>query len=362
MVAELRDICATFSDDDFDVTVFHPFFVFIDQYLAILPQTAQCVLGTALVMVLIALLFIPSIVCSLWVSLSIVSIEFGVIGFMSHWGVNLDGVSLINLIMCIGFSVDFSAHISYHYMTERNKSPDERIRGSLYALGIPILQGAGSTILGVVGLAFAPSYLFVTFFKMIFLVIVLGALHGLVLLPVLLSLLGPGSCESVFGSKKRDKFPTTTNSLNSSGLSTPTTISCHRAHPSSCYTVNLGFVPDYNSSPMSSSVASSSTNPCQNPRHQRQRQHHRHHQRHNSTALDSVQLQKLDYLSSLPNGYMQPYGSQNRRRLETEDRFWSPLVENGQNERQRKDVNEGDAKARYVIYKREFSARLKNGN
>ena len=64
----------------------------------------------------------------------------------------------------------------------------------LYALGLPIAEGALSTILGVFGLAFAPSYIFITFFKMIFLVIALGALHGVVLLPVLLSLFGPGSC------------------------------------------------------------------------------------------------------------------------------------------------------------------------
>lgn len=64
----------------------------------------------------------------------------------------------------------------------------------MYALGLPILQGAISTILGVIGLALAPSYIFLTFFKMVFLVIVLGALHGLVLLPVLLSFLGPGAC------------------------------------------------------------------------------------------------------------------------------------------------------------------------
>ena len=62
----------------------------------------------------------------------------------------------------------------------------------MYALGLPILQGAISTILGVIGLALAPSYIFLTFFKMVLLVIVLGALHGLILLPVLLSFLGPG--------------------------------------------------------------------------------------------------------------------------------------------------------------------------
>jgi len=131
--------------------------------------------------------------------------------------------------------VDFSAHICYHYITEDEKCPNDRIRGSLYALGVPILQGAGSTITGVLGLAFAPSYLFVTFFKMIFLVIVLGALHGLVLLPVLLSLFGASDCGSSH-SKSSSK------STRSSGISTPTTISCGNMNQSPCYTVNLGFV------------------------------------------------------------------------------------------------------------------------
>ena len=63
----------------------------------------------------------------------------------------------------------------------------------MFALGLPISQGALSTILGVLGLYLSPSYIFVTFFKMVFLVIVLGALHGLFLLPVLLSLFGPSS-------------------------------------------------------------------------------------------------------------------------------------------------------------------------
>ena len=33
-----------------------------------------------------------------------------------------------------------------------------------------------------------------TFFKMVSLVVVLGAVHGIVLLPVLLSIMGPGAC------------------------------------------------------------------------------------------------------------------------------------------------------------------------
>ena len=70
----------------------------------------------------------------------------------------------------------------------------ERVNDSMYALGMPISQGAITTILGVIGLGLAPSYIFITFFKMVLLVIVLGALHGLILLPVLLSFLGPETC------------------------------------------------------------------------------------------------------------------------------------------------------------------------
>lgn len=109
----------------------------------------------------VSLVFIPNLLCSLWVAFSIVSIEVGVVGFMSLWGVNLDAISMINLIMCIGFSVDFSAHISYvrfnlitirlpfidyfsklkAYMSSKATTPAERVKACLYSLGLPILQG-----------------------------------------------------------------------------------------------------------------------------------------------------------------------------------------------------------------------------
>ena len=53
-------------------------------------------------MMVVSLIFIPNPVCSLWVAFSIISIEVGVLGFMTFWGINLDSISMINLIMCIG--------------------------------------------------------------------------------------------------------------------------------------------------------------------------------------------------------------------------------------------------------------------
>lgn len=169
------------------------------QFLLVLPTTLQCVTVAALVMMVVSVIFIPNPICSLWVAFSIISIELGVVGFMTLWDICLDSVSMVNLIFCIGFSVDFSAHISYHFMSRKDMSMEERVRDSMFALGLPITQGAVSTIIGVIGLVIAPSYIFITFFKMVFLVITLGAIHGLFLLPVLLSLFGTGSCKGAKG-------------------------------------------------------------------------------------------------------------------------------------------------------------------
>ena len=159
-----------------------------------LPTTIQCVAVAAIVMMFVSIIFIPHPLCAFYVAFSIISIELGVVGYMTLWDVSLDSISMINLIMCIGFSVDFSAHISYHFMSRHaDMTTSERVSDSLFALGLPITQGAVSTVIGVLGLILAPSYIFITFFKMVFLVILLGALHGIFVLPVLLSICGPGS-------------------------------------------------------------------------------------------------------------------------------------------------------------------------
>lgn len=191
MVKDLRQLV---KSAPINASVFHPYFVFFDQFELVRPTSVQSMVIGAIIMMLISFIFIPNILCSLWVAFSIVSIELGVAGYMALWDVNLDSISMINLIMCIGFSVDFTAHICYTYMSSKARRPDDRVREALYSLGMPIFQGSVSTILGCIALLLAQSYIFLVFFKMIFLVIIFGALHGLFLLPVLLSLFGPGSC------------------------------------------------------------------------------------------------------------------------------------------------------------------------
>ncbi|XP_015464268.3 patched domain-containing protein 3 [Astyanax mexicanus] len=169
------------------LVVYHPAFIYYDQYTVIASNTIQTVSVATVVMLAISLILIPNPVCALWVAFAIVSVIVGVAGFMALLGINLDSISMINLVISIGFSVDFSAHISYTFVSSTKASVDEKVVDALSHLGYPILQGALSTILGVVVLSVSVSYIFRTFFTIMFLVISFGLLHGIAFIPVFLS-------------------------------------------------------------------------------------------------------------------------------------------------------------------------------
>lgn len=100
---------------DLSTGVYADFFQFAEQYNAVLPGTLSsiAIAGAAVVVVSLALIPVPT--ASLWVSFSIVSINVGILGFMTFWSVRLDFISMVTIVMSIGFCVDFAAHLAYNF-------------------------------------------------------------------------------------------------------------------------------------------------------------------------------------------------------------------------------------------------------
>jgi multidrug efflux pump subunit AcrB len=99
---------------------------------------------------------------------------------------------MIELIMSIGFCIDFSAHIVHSFIANSGRgSRNKRALKAILHVGMPILNSAVSTVIGVMLLAFCKSYIFITFCKSMLIIMTLGVLNSLLFLPVLLSLVGP---------------------------------------------------------------------------------------------------------------------------------------------------------------------------
>ncbi|CAG0920761.1 unnamed protein product [Notodromas monacha] len=192
----LREIAKKYPQ--FHIVSYHPQYVFAENFVLVRGTTLQTVTLAAVLMLVVALIMIPAPMCAIWVGFSIISIEVGILGYMTFWEVSLDTISMICLIMCIGFSVDFSAHISYSFMSSDGATAEQKIADALEKVGLPIVQGSVSSIFGVIVLGFIPAYIYRTFFKTVFMVMLFGALHGLLLLPVLLTIFG-----NLFESNKR---------------------------------------------------------------------------------------------------------------------------------------------------------------
>nr|XP_012644234.1 patched domain-containing protein 3 isoform X1 [Microcebus murinus] len=185
MLIQLRSIA---EKCEIPLLVFNQAFIYFDQFAAILENTVRNVMVASAAMFIVSLLLIPHPMCSLWVTFAIASVIVGVTGFMAFWNVNLDSISMINLVICIGFSFDFSAHISYAFVSSSHPSVNEKSIQALHELGYPVLQSAVSTIIGVSVLSTAEAYVFRIFFKIMFLVMLFGAAHGLIFIPVFLTL------------------------------------------------------------------------------------------------------------------------------------------------------------------------------
>ena len=165
-------------------------FLNVEQYKSIDKEAIRNVSLTLLVcFIVIALLIVDPLTVSC-VFINLLLIVVNILGYMQAWGLNIDSVTVIMLVIALGLAVDYSAHIGRNFL-EKHGLPNDRMRLTLRDMGVAVFHGAMSTMVAVLVLGSSDSYVFTTFFKQLFLCISLGLAHGLILLPVCLSLCNP---------------------------------------------------------------------------------------------------------------------------------------------------------------------------
>ena len=114
---------------------------------------------------------------------------------------SLNSILLIHIVVSVGISVDYSTHIAYAYLVEFPEVKDNcetaseirlwKAKMALRKMGSSVFHGGLSTFLAICVLAPVKNYIFLTFFRLWFGIIIFGLANGFILLPVLLSFCGP---------------------------------------------------------------------------------------------------------------------------------------------------------------------------
>lgn len=188
------------TEMEIEVFPYSVFYAFFAQYATIIKDTLKLVALALLSTFLISFVLLGSFKTASIVMVCVTSLIVNMGGAMYLLNINLNALSLVNLVICVGLGVEFCIHIarSFTYVPRlrvigiRGYTKLDRAYNALAGTGGTVFGGVAVTkLLGVCVLVFAQSQIFrVYYFKMWLALVVLATVHSLALLPVLLSVAG----------------------------------------------------------------------------------------------------------------------------------------------------------------------------
>jgi len=113
---------------------------------------------------LMSVLFMPHWSGILFVAPMVMILYVDLMGFIQFFGIDVNGVTYVSLLVAIGLLVDYVMHVVLRfYETPKTSSRDAKVRDVLRTMGASVMLGGVSTFLGVVPLMFSASDIIFTF-------------------------------------------------------------------------------------------------------------------------------------------------------------------------------------------------------
>eukprot|EP00040_Diaphanoeca_grandis_P015472 m.78993 g.78993 ORF g.78993 m.78993 type:complete len:911 (-) comp25169_c0_seq1:353-3085(-) len=172
---------------------FSPYYIFFeglnDVQRVILTNVALAIAAVFVV----SIIMLGNLTGAVLVLLMLLCIDAEVMGLLYLWGGYLNYVTGINLVLAVGLSVDSCVHICHAFLSA-DGTGDERAAQALKILGRSVLNGLiSTTVIMIPFYVAAKSYVFEAFYQCITGIMLFSAINGLIVLPVLLSLIKPMS-------------------------------------------------------------------------------------------------------------------------------------------------------------------------
>lgn len=176
-------------------------FLDFEQWFTFASETGLTLSLSVVAVLFIVLTITADIVVTLLVAFCVGMVDLFLIGVIHFWGLTLNPLVTLNIVVAVGISVDYSAHISYAYLIQPVPETSEydtpakvrlhKTKMALQTMGSSVFHGGFSTFIAILVLSGGNTYVFKVFYRLWFGIILFGMANGFILLTTMLSLVGP---------------------------------------------------------------------------------------------------------------------------------------------------------------------------
>ncbi|CAH1247331.1 PTCHD3 [Branchiostoma lanceolatum] len=199
-------------ESDLNVTVYNPAFMFLDQFAPVLPEALENLGIAGFCFLVFALFTVTNFRSSMWVAVITMSVMTGLIGFLTVLGTNLDPATLGYSVFAAGFCIQATSPIVFAFVRAQGPTRTKCMQSTLVYYSMPAVQTCLTMMFAVLPFTTAPSYIFYSLFQAVFTLCALVMLHAVVVMPVIMTVVGPSKEEEL-----SDSAASTPNKETSSG-------------------------------------------------------------------------------------------------------------------------------------------------
>jgi hypothetical protein len=215
-------------------------FLDFEMWYTFTSELTLCLSLSIAVILLIILIVTANFYITILVALCVGITDMFLFALIYYWGLALNPIVLMHVIVSIGISVDYSAHIAYAYLVEPvpdsvgadtpTKIRVHKAKMALRRMGSSVFHGGFSTFIAIFVLAPGTTYIFLAFFRLWFGIILFGMMNGFLFLPVVLSFIGPTKSvvDPAHADNRRDKEVPDFDTRSVSSVKTATTVGTNR--------------------------------------------------------------------------------------------------------------------------------------
>lgn len=184
-------------------------------YVVIVKETTISSICSVVAVMIVVFLMTGSIFISLLTLLTIFQIDIFLIALMPLWELHFNNVTLIHLVSSLGLSVLFSVKISHNYLLVETPGELEfkqqrvlKARVALSKTSATLFHAVLATLIAIliVGFNNPSSYIFIVFYKLWLGIVVYGMFNAFVIIPIILSLIGPTPDMTQKNMKRKEIF------------------------------------------------------------------------------------------------------------------------------------------------------------